>query len=26
MDPPLKRDYVSAGLCMVGAVYFIFRS
>lgn len=26
MNQPLKLDYVWAGLCMVGAVYFIFRS
>ena len=26
MNKPLKLDYVWAGLCMVGAVYFIFRS
>ncbi len=26
MDKPLKLDYLWAGLCMVGAVYFIFRS
>jgi uncharacterized protein (DUF486 family) len=26
MDQPFKTDYVWAGLCMVGAVYFIFRS
>jgi hypothetical protein len=26
MDQPLKLDYVWAGLCMVGAVYFIFRA
>ena len=25
MDQPLKWDYLWAGLCMVGAVYFIFR-
>ncbi len=25
MDVPLKRDYLWAGLCLVGAVYFIFR-
>ena len=25
MDQPLKLDYVWAGLCLVGAVYFIFR-
>jgi len=23
---PLKLDYLWAGLCMVGAVYFIFRN
>jgi uncharacterized protein (DUF486 family) len=26
MDEPLKLDYLWAALCMVGAVYFIFRS
>ncbi|MES2263847.1 MAG: DMT family protein [Pseudomonadota bacterium] len=26
MDQPFKLDYVWAGLCLVGAVYFIFRS
>jgi uncharacterized protein (DUF486 family) len=25
MDQPLKLDYLWAGLCLVGAVYFIFR-
>jgi len=25
MDQPFKLDYVWAGLCLVGAVYFIFR-
>jgi uncharacterized protein len=25
MNKPLKLDYVWAGLCMLGAVYFIFR-
>lgn len=25
MDQPLKLDYLWASLCMVGAVYFIFR-
>lgn len=25
MGAPLKRDYLWAGLCLVGAVYFIFR-
>jgi len=25
MNQPLKLDYVWAGLCLVGAVYFIFR-
>ena len=25
MNQPLKWDYLWAGLCMVGAVYFIFR-
>lgn len=26
MDQPLKLDYVWAALCLVGAVYFIFRA
>jgi uncharacterized protein (DUF486 family) len=26
MDQPLKLDYLWAGLCLVGAVYFIYRS
>jgi uncharacterized protein (DUF486 family) len=26
MDQPLKWDFLWAGLCLVGAVYFIFRS
>jgi len=26
MQQPLKLDYLWAGLCMMGAVYFIFRS
>ncbi len=26
MDQPLKMDYLWAGLCLVGAVYFIFRN
>jgi uncharacterized protein (DUF486 family) len=26
MNQPIKLDYLWAGLCMVGAVYFIFRS
>ncbi len=26
MGAPLKMDYLYAGLCLVGAVYFIFRS
>lgn len=26
LNQPLKWDYLWAGLCMVGAVYFIFRS
>ena len=26
MNQPLKWDYLWAGLCMVGAVYFVFRS
>ena len=25
MEQPLKADYIWASLCMVGAVYFIFR-
>ena len=25
MDQPFKMDFIWAGLCMVGAVYFIFR-
>jgi uncharacterized protein (DUF486 family) len=25
MQQPLKLDYLWAGLCLVGAVYFIFR-
>ena len=25
MNQPLKLDYLWAGLCLVGAVYFIFR-
>ena len=25
MDQPFKLDYVWAGLCLLGAVYFIFR-
>ena len=25
MNAPLKWDYLWAGLCMIGAVYFIFR-
>jgi len=25
MDQPIKLDYLWAALCMVGAVYFIFR-
>ncbi|MBK7643327.1 MAG: DMT family protein [Planctomycetes bacterium] len=25
LDQPVKLDYVWAGLCMVGAVYFVFR-
>ncbi|BEU95731.1 DMT family protein [Acidovorax sp. DW039] len=25
LDQPLKLDYLWAGLCLVGAVYFIFR-
>ena len=25
MDQPVKLDYVWAGLCLMGAVYFIFR-
>jgi len=26
MNQPLKMDYLYAALCMMGAVYFIFRS
>jgi hypothetical protein len=26
MQQPLKLDYLWAGLCLIGAVYFIFRS
>lgn len=26
MKEPLKLDYIWAGLCLLGAVYFIFRS
>jgi len=26
MNQPIKLDYLWAGLCMMGAVYFIFRS
>jgi uncharacterized protein len=26
MDQPLKLDYVWAAICMVGAVYFMFRA
>ena len=26
MNAPLKMDYLYAGICLVGAVYFIFRS
>jgi uncharacterized protein (DUF486 family) len=26
MNKPVKLDYLWAGLCMLGAVYFIFRS
>lgn len=26
MDQPFKLDYLWAALCMMGAVYFIFRS
>lgn len=26
LEQPFKQDYLWAGLCMVGAVYFIFRS
>jgi uncharacterized protein (DUF486 family) len=26
MNQPLKMDYLYAGLCLVGAVYFIFRA
>ncbi len=26
MEQPLKLDYLWAGLCLIGAVYFMFRS
>ncbi|MDH5245531.1 MAG: DMT family protein, partial [Betaproteobacteria bacterium] len=26
MDQPVKMDYLWAGLCLLGAIYFIFRS
>ena len=26
MNQPLKMDYLYAGLCLVGAIYFIFRA
>jgi uncharacterized protein (DUF486 family) len=26
MDQPLKLDFLWAALCLVGAVYFVFRS
>jgi uncharacterized protein (DUF486 family) len=26
MNQPLKMDYLYAALCMMGAVYFIFRA
>ena len=26
MNKPLKLDYLWAGLCLMGAVYFVFRS
>lgn len=26
MDQPIKMDYLWAGLCLMGAVYFIFRA
>ena len=26
LDQPLKLDFLWAGLCLVGAVYFVFRS
>ncbi|BBE52169.1 hypothetical protein OYT1_ch2662 [Ferriphaselus amnicola] len=26
MGQPLKMDYIYAGLCLMGAVYFIFRA
>ena len=26
MDQPIKLDFLWAGLCVMGAVYFIFRS
>ncbi len=25
MNQPVKRDFVWAGLCVMGAVYFVFR-
>jgi uncharacterized protein (DUF486 family) len=25
LDQPIRRDFIYAGLCMMGAVYFIFR-
>ena len=25
MNQPLKRDFVWAGLCLLGAAYFVFR-
>ena len=25
MNQPVKRDFVWAGLCLLGAVYFVFR-
>jgi uncharacterized protein (DUF486 family) len=26
MNQPLKMDYVYAGICVLGAVYFVFRA
>ncbi len=26
MDEPFKTDYIWAGLCLLGAVYFMFRN
>jgi hypothetical protein len=25
MNQPVKRDFIWAGLCLLGAVYFVFR-